>query len=82
MREIIFWIVIISFFIGTLAISFKGAEEEIKRKEVCNFVCYKEACQKGYLNQIIHSECVDSKILGRCLSCRCSSSIVPTPTEM
>lgn len=82
MKEFIFWLVAISILIGILGLSFKGGKEETNRKETCNFICYKEACKKGQVNQIIKSECIDAEILGKCLSCSCSFSIVAIPVEV
>lgn len=81
MRETVICILCVIFLCGFFYICFKGGKAENERKEICDFICYKKACQDGQLNQIVHSECVESKWLGECIFCRCSSSIVPVSVE-
>lgn len=81
MREAIIFILCIVLLGVLFYVAFKGGAAETARKEICDFVCYKKACRDGQLNQIVHSECIESEWLGKCISCRCSSSIISASVE-
>lgn len=81
MKDVLCWIILIVMVIFSLYLSYSYGQINQERSDYCGFICYKTACQKQQLNQVIKSECEKSKLWGKCISCGCSYNSVIKEVE-